>query len=78
MRSVVPHTARHFGRAVIMPNLVPPVTTAAMAKEYRQRIQQVTAGGFILVAGMALYCTLNRPVAAARRGGCCEQMQIRQ
>jgi hypothetical protein len=30
MRAVVPHTARHFGRAVIMPNLVPPVTTTEM------------------------------------------------
>lgn len=32
LRSVVPHTAAHFGRAVIMPNLVPPVTTAAQVR----------------------------------------------
>ena len=32
MRSVVPHTARHYGRAVIMPNLTPPVTTVQMVR----------------------------------------------
>lgn len=38
LASVVPHTAAHYGRAVIMPNLVPPVTTAAAADEYRGRV----------------------------------------
>ena len=33
LKSVVPHTARHFGRAVIMPNLVPPVTTASQVHD---------------------------------------------
>ena len=33
MRSVIGHTARHFDRAIIMPNLVPPVTTAAAVGE---------------------------------------------
>lgn len=37
--SVVPHTASTFARAVIMPNLVPPVTTAAAALEYKSRIE---------------------------------------
>lgn len=32
LKSVVPHTARHYGRAIIMPNLVPPVTTAAQVQ----------------------------------------------
>lgn len=38
LRAVLPYTARQFARAIIMPNLVPPVTTAAMAKAYRGRI----------------------------------------
>ncbi|HJL49412.1 MAG TPA: hypothetical protein RMG45_26375, partial [Polyangiaceae bacterium LLY-WYZ-15_(1-7)] len=35
---VAPFTAERFGRAIVMPNLVPPVTTVAAAKAYRQRI----------------------------------------
>ncbi len=38
LKAVVPYTARVFGRAIVMPNLVPPVTSAAMAAEYRERI----------------------------------------
>ncbi|MBC7481062.1 MAG: amidohydrolase family protein, partial [Rhizobacter sp.] len=38
LRAVVPHTAVQFGRAITMPNLRPPVTTAAQAVAYRERI----------------------------------------
>ncbi|MBA3548793.1 MAG: dihydroorotase [Nannocystis sp.] len=38
LATVLPHTARQFARAIVMPNLRPPVTTTAMALEYRQRI----------------------------------------
>ena len=38
MADVVAHTARYFARAVIMPNLQPPITTATAARAYRQRI----------------------------------------
>jgi len=38
LRAVLPETARHFGRAIIMPNLVPPVVTAEQATAYRDRI----------------------------------------
>jgi dihydroorotase len=38
MAAVLPHTARQFGRAIVMPNLKPPVTTVAMAAAYRERI----------------------------------------
>ncbi len=38
LRAVLPETARHFARAIVMPNLVPPVVTAADAAEYRDRI----------------------------------------
>mgnify|MGYP001207300423 CR=1 FL=1 len=37
---MLPYTARRFARAIIMPNLVEPITTAAKAKDYRQRIFQ--------------------------------------
>ena len=40
LRAVLPYTARQFARGIIMPNLVPPVTTAAMARDYRARIQK--------------------------------------
>src|SRR4029079_19704696 len=38
LRQVAPWTARQFGRAIVMPNLVPPVTTVAAARDYRERI----------------------------------------
>ena len=38
LRAVLPETARHFARAIIMPNLVPPVVTGADARAYRDRI----------------------------------------
>ena len=38
LRAVVPDTARRFGRAIVMPNLKPPVTTVAQAAQYRERI----------------------------------------
>ena len=38
LNTVVPHTAAEFARAIIMPNLKPPVTTAAQALAYKQRI----------------------------------------
>ena len=42
--SIVPHTAAQFGRAIVMPNLRPPVTTTAQALAYRERILQVSRG----------------------------------
>ena len=38
LESVISHTSRYFGRAVVMPNLLPPITTIAMARLYRDRI----------------------------------------
>lgn len=38
LAAVVPHTARQFGRAIVMPNLSPPVTTVQQARAYRERI----------------------------------------
>jgi len=38
LAAVLPHTARQFARAIVMPNLKPPVTTVALASAYRDRI----------------------------------------
>ena len=48
LKAVAPYTAAHFKRAIVMPNLLPPVTTAKMAADYRKRILAATAGsGFV-------------------------------
>jgi len=46
LRQVAPYTAKQFARAIIMPNLVPPVTTIAAAAEYRERIHVAAGAGF--------------------------------
>ena len=68
LAAVLPHTARQFARAIVMPNLRPPVTTAAQALAYRQRIVQAlpeSAGGFEPL--MTLYLTDNTPPDEIRR-----------
>lgn len=64
--TVVPHTAAEFGRAIIMPNLRPPVTTAAQAMAYKQRILAAVPknaeGGVTFEPLMTLYLTDNLPV----------------
>ena len=56
---VVPHTAAQFGRAVIMPNLKPPVTTAEQALAYKQRILAAVPVGMAFEPLMTLYLTDN-------------------
>jgi dihydroorotase len=46
LRKVAPYTARQFARAIVMPNLVPPVTSIEAASAYRQRIVEATGAGF--------------------------------
>ena len=46
LTAVAPYTARQFARAIVMPNLVPPVTTAAVAGAYRERILAAAPAGF--------------------------------
>ncbi|CAN7473662.1 dihydroorotase [Rhizobacter sp. LjRoot28] len=57
MASVVPDTARQFARAIIMPNLRPPVTTAAQALAYRDRILAAVPPGVSFEPLMTLYLT---------------------
>lgn len=54
---VVPHTARRFGRAIAMPNLVPPVTTTEQALAYGERIHAAAGGSHGFEALMTLYLT---------------------
>ena len=57
MRAVVPHTARQFARAIVMPNLSPPVTTTAMAAAYRDRIVAAVPAGVAFTPLMTAYLT---------------------
>ena len=57
LATVVPHTAAQFGRAFIMPNLKPPVTTAAQALAYAQRIRAAVPAGMDFEPLMTLYLT---------------------
>ncbi len=61
LNTVVPHTAAEFGRAIIMPNLKPPVTTAAQAVAYRERILAAVPAGVSFEPLMTLYLTDNLP-----------------
>ena len=46
LQRVAPYTARQFARAIVMPNLVPPITALEAARDYRRRILEVTQPGF--------------------------------
>ena len=70
MRDVLAHTARVFGRAIVMPNLKPPVTTVAAARAYRDRILAALPSGAKFEPLMTLYLTDNTSaaeIAAASR-----------
>ena len=67
LHTVVPHTAAQFGRAIIMPNLKPPVTTAAQALAYRQRILAAVPAGVSFEPLMTLYLTDNLAPDEIRR-----------
>lgn len=74
--AVVPDTARQFARAIVMPNLKPPVTTTALAQAYRDRILRATARAGIqedaFTPLMTLYLTDNTPaeeIVRAKKSG---------
>ena len=72
LQSVVPYTARQFARAIAMPNLKPPITTAEQAQAYRQRILAAVPAGVDFEPLMTLYLTdRTRPdeIAAAKAAG---------
>ena len=63
LQTVVPHTAAQFGRAIIMPNLKPQVTTAELALAYKSRIMAAVPQGVAFEPLMTLYLTDNLPPA---------------
>jgi dihydroorotase len=72
LAAVVGATARVFGRAIVMPNLRPPVTTTALAAAYRSRILAALPNGAAFEPLMTLYLTDNTPaaeIAAAKAAG---------
>ncbi len=60
---MLPYTARRFGRAIVMPNLDPPVTTVKAALDYRNRILAVSPDDFDFQPLMTLYLTESTTVA---------------
>ena len=72
LEAVLPETTRHFARAIIMPNLVPPVVTGAQAAAYRDRILAAMPEGADFTPLMTLYLTEETDpadVAAAAESG---------
>ena len=72
LAAVLPETARHFGRAIIMPNLLPPVVTGADARAYLERIMAALPKGANFTPLMTLYLTEDtdpEDVAAAHDAG---------
>jgi dihydroorotase len=67
LSAVLPHTARQFGRAIVMPNLKPPVTTTEAARAYRERILAALPAGVAFEPLMTLYLTDNTPPDEIRR-----------
>ena len=66
LQAVLPETARHFARAIVMPNLVPPVVTAADARAYRDRILAALPEGAAFEPLMVLYLTETTDPAGVR------------
>ena len=67
LAAVLPATAKQFARAIVMPNLKPPVTTAAAALTYRERIRAALPAGSDFQPLMTLYLTDNTPPDEIRR-----------
>jgi dihydroorotase len=67
LAAVLPHTARQFARAIVMPNLKPPVTTVEQAAAYRDRILAALPAGMTFEPLMTLYLTDNTPPAEVAR-----------
>ncbi len=79
LKAVLPETARHFARAIIMPNLVPPVVTARDAAAYRERILAALPEGMTFEPLMTLYLTeATDPadVAAAHASGLVKAVKL--
>lgn len=68
LKACVPYTAAQFGRAIVMPNLVPPVTSVAAAQAYRRRILAAVPAGLHFEPLMTLYLTDDADTQELVRG----------
>ncbi len=68
LAAVLPHTARQFARAIVMPNLVPPVTTVTAARDYGARIRAALPAGARFAPLMTCYLTDGLDKAELERG----------
>src|SRR5262249_119539 len=59
LKAVIPYTAKHFGRAILMPNLIPPVTTTREAIAYRERVHAALPKGSKFEPLMTCYLTAD-------------------
>ena len=79
LAAVLPHTARQFARAIVMPNLRPPVTTVDQAAAYRERILAALPAGMAFEPLMTLYLTDNTPadeIVRARESGAVHAVKL--
>lgn len=74
LKAVLPHTARQFARAIIMPNLKPPVTTVEQALAYRQDILQAIPSGLEFTPLMTLYLTGSTSLEEIRKAAASEHV----
>jgi dihydroorotase len=79
LHAVLPDTARRFARAIVMPNLKPPVTTTRLALEYRDRILAALPAGARFQPLMTLYLTDRTPpeeIASAKTSGAVHAVKL--
>jgi dihydroorotase len=79
LRAVLPETARHFARAIVMPNLVPPVVTLTQASFYAERIMEALPEGADFTPLMTLYLTQESDpdeVARAQASGLVKAVKL--
>ncbi len=68
LKAVMPYTAKHFGRAILMPNLIPPVTTTKDAIAYRERVMAALPKGSTFQPLMTCYLTDDTDPDDVERG----------
>lgn len=74
LKTVLPYTARQFARAIIMPNLRPPITTVAQALSYRDEILAAVPDGLSFQPLMTLYLTASTPESEIKKAAECEDI----
>ncbi|MGP0092465.1 MAG: dihydroorotase [Xanthobacteraceae bacterium] len=68
LKAVLPFTAKHFGRAILMPNLIPPIRTTADALAYRERVREALPPGSKFEPLMTCYLTDDTDPDDVERG----------